>query len=373
MIASAALSVKHTPEGTDNSIGPSEANHKARSTILRGGRVGKYKGIVGGIAPCIANVALSFSGFPVVSAAAFASLFAWSSPSLAGSCDDPALSGTWVCLGAASGTSSDPSVIISTSGPLTVVTQPGFGLSTGADPALIVSSSGGVIITDENSSSITSSGGRGIDVYNDVSGDVSIPSNGSITGTDAIYIANAGAGSTTVTTSGTVTGTANHGISINNDIDTTNLTVSQTAGTIIGAVDGISTSQNGTGATRITVTGDVNGTSANGISAINAATATNITVTQAAGTITGGTDGIHSTNYGTGMTVIGVAGNLNGGSDNGIWAENFGAATDITITQAAGSAITGYTHGIRADNWGAGAISITTAGVVNQTQTGTAN
>ena len=251
--------------------------------------------------------------------------------------------------------------------------QPGFGLSTGADPALIVDSSGGISITDENASSITSSGGRSIDVYNDVSGDVSITSNGSITGTDAIYIANAGAGSTTVTTSGMVTGTTNNGISIVNYSDTMDLTVRQAAGTIIGAVDGIYTSQNGTGATTITVAGDVNGTSANGISAINAATATNITVTQTAGTITGGTDGIHSTNYGTGVTVIGVAGNVNGGSDNGIWAEAFGAATDITITQAAGSTITGYTHGIRADNWGAGAISITTAGIVNQTQTGTAN
>ena len=67
------------------------------------------------------------------------------------------------------------------------------------------------------------------------------------------------------------------------------------------------------------------------------------------------------------------AGNVDGVAENGIWAQNFSNATGITITQAAGRTITGYTHGIRADNWAAGAISITTAGIINQTQTGAAN
>nr|WP_235892045.1 autotransporter outer membrane beta-barrel domain-containing protein [[Ochrobactrum] teleogrylli] len=63
---------------------------------------------------------------------------------------------------------------------------------------------------------------------------------------------------------------------------------------------------------------------------------------------------------------------MNGVGDNGIWAANQTAATDITVTQAANSTITGYTHGIRADNYGTGAVSITTAGTINQTQAGAA-
>ncbi|MEJ5902316.1 autotransporter outer membrane beta-barrel domain-containing protein [[Ochrobactrum] teleogrylli] len=291
---------------------------------------------------------------------------------MAGNCV-PSGSGTWTCSGPASGTGSDPSVGISSSPHITIVTQPGFGLSTGADPALIVDSSGGISITDQNASSITSSGGRSIDVYNDVSGDVSITSNGSITGTDAIYIANAGAGSTSVTTSGTVTGTANHGISIDNYSDTTDLTISQTAGTITSAKDGIHTSHYGTGVTMITVAGDVNGASGSGVWAANEGAATDISVVQTVGTITGATDGIYTVNNGIGSTVIKVTGDVKGAGDNGVWANNRTTATDITITQAAGSTITGYTHGIRADNWGAGAISITTAGIVNQTQTGAFN
>lgn len=372
MISSAARLVNRPSKGLDDSLGTS-ANNLRASILARGGRVGKYKGIAGGIAPCETGFALSLSGLPVVSAAAFASLFVWSSPSLAGSCDDPTLSGRWVCSGAASGTSSDPSVIISTSGPVTVVTQPGFGLSTGADPALIVSSSGGISITDQNASSITSSGDRGIDAYNDVSGDVSITLNGSVTGTDAIYIANAGAGSTTVTTSGIVTGTTNNGISILNYGDTTDLAITQSVGTITGAGDGINTSHYGTGATTISVAGDVNGAGGNGIWADNNGTATNITITQTAGTIIGASDGIHASNNGIGATTVTVAADVNGAGDNGIWALNSSTATDITITQTAGSTITGFTHGIRADNWGIGATSITTAGIVNQTQTGAAN
>lgn len=56
-----------------------------------------------------------------------------------------------------------------------------------------------------------------------------------------------------------------------------------------------------------------------------------------------------------------------------MWALNSSSATNITITQDADSTITGYTHGIRADNWGTGAVTITTAGILNQTQTGATN
>ncbi|EXL05090.1 transporter [Brucella anthropi] len=155
---------------------------------------------------------------------------------------------------------------------------------------------------------------------NDGTGSVAITSNGRITGTEGIYVTNYGTGSTTIISSGTVTGASGDAIYASNDVNATDLIVNQTGGTISGA-----------------------------------------------------DNGIHTTHGGTGATVIGVAGEVNGARDNGIWALNSASATDITITQDADSTITGYTHGIRADNWGTGAVTITTAGIVNQTQTGATN
>ncbi len=293
-------------------------NDQYEATWLRGGRVGKYKGIAGGIAPCETGFICSLTGFSVLSAAVFASMFGWSSPSLAGDCV-PSGSDTWSCSGSASSTGSDASVSISSSSQATVITQPGFGVSTVGE-AIRVDAIGGITLTDGNASSITSSGGQGILAINDGTGSVAITSNGRITGTEGIYVTNYGTGSTTVISSGAVTGTSGDAIYATNDVNATDLIVSQTGGTISGA-----------------------------------------------------DNGIHTVHGGVGTTVIGVAGEVNGAGDNGVWALNSASATNITITQDADSTITGYTHGIRADNWGTGAVTITTAGIVNQTQTGATN
>lgn len=293
-------------------------NEQYETTWLRGGRVGKYKGIAGGIAPCETGSICSLTGFSVLSAAVFASMFGWSSPSLAGDCV-PSASDTWSCSGSASSTGSDAPVSISSPTQATVITQPGFGVSTVGE-AIRVDAIGGITLTDGNASSITSSGGQGILAINDGTGSVAITSNGRITGTEGIYVTNYGTGSTTVISSGTVTGTSGDAIYASNDVNTADLIVSQTGGTISGA-----------------------------------------------------DNGIHTVHGGVGATVIGVAGEVNGAGDNGVWALNSSSATNITITQDADSTITGYTHGIRADNWGTGAVTITTAGIVNQTQTGATN
>ncbi|WP_413775054.1 autotransporter outer membrane beta-barrel domain-containing protein [Brucella sp. JSBI001] len=245
-------------------------------------------------------------------------MFGWSSPSLAGNCV-PSGSDTWSCSGAASSTGSDAPVSISSPTQATVITQPGFGVSTVGE-AIRVDAIGGITLTDGNASSITSSGGQGILAINDGTGSVAITSNGRITGTEGIYVTNYGTGSTTVLSSGTVTGTSGDAIYASNDVNAADLIVSQTGGTISGA-----------------------------------------------------DNGIHTVHGGVGATVIGVASEVNGAGDNGVWALNSSSATNITIAQDADSTITGYTHGIRADNWGTGAVTITTAGIVNQTQTGATN
>ncbi|WP_247870423.1 autotransporter outer membrane beta-barrel domain-containing protein [Ochrobactrum sp. CGA5] len=189
-----------------------------------------------------------------------------------------------------------------------------------AGGAIRVDAIGGITLTDGNASSITSSGGQGILAINDGTGSVAITSNGALSGTEGVYVTNYGTGFTTVISSGTVTGISGDAIYANNEGNATDLIVSQTGGTISGA-----------------------------------------------------DNGIHTVHGSVGATVIAVAGDVSGALDNGIWALNSASATDITITQGADSTITGYTHGIRADNWGTGAVTITTAGIVNQTQTGATN
>src|SRR5690606_30279658 len=72
-----------------------------------------------------------------------------------------------------------------------------------------------------------------------------------------------------------------------------------------------------------------------------------------------------------GSNKVMVAGNVtnNGAAYAAIFAYNDPAATDVIIEQTAGT-ITGVSHGIRVDNYGTGSTSITTAGTVTQTLTG---
>ncbi|MET3646012.1 outer membrane autotransporter protein [Phyllobacterium ifriqiyense] len=94
---------------------------------------------------------------------------------------------------------------------------------------------------------------------------------------------------------------------------------------------------------------------------------------QSGSTITGSSTGIYSTLSTSGTLDMTISGDINGNGDAAIWAVNNSPATDVSVTQTAGSVITGFSHGIRVDNYGTGAASITTAGVVNQTQTGATN
>ena len=68
-----------------------------------------------------------------------------------------------------------------------------------------------------------------------------------------------------------------------------------------------------------------------------------------------------------------IAGDVIGGGDAAVWATNNALAGNITVTQAAGSIIEGFSIGIRAENYGVGSTSVTTAGIVNQIQTGASN
>lgn len=100
-------------------------------------------------------------------------------------------------------------------------------------------------------------------------------------------------------------------------------------------------------------------------------TGKSLTITQAAGsTVTGSVNyGIQAVNNGTGATNISIAGNVTGGNNDGVFFQNTSNDNgDLTITQAAGSTITGSNEnggcGIRANNIGNGAVYISVAGNV---------
>ena len=101
---------------------------------------------------------------------------------------------------------------------------------------------------------------------------------------------------------------------------------------ITGFVNGIYAGNTGTGATSITSTGSVTGTTYRGIYAFNLLSTTNLTISTAA--VTGQTDGIFASSSGKGATSIISTGAVTGTTGSGIDARKF-SGTDLTISTAA--------------------------------------
>ncbi len=179
----------------------------------------------------------------------------------------------------------------------------------------------------------------------------------SITGfISGIVAANTGTGATTITTTGAVTGTTDRGMYARNDFNATDLTISTAA--VSGTV-GLRATNYGTGATSITSTGTVTGTYGYGLFAYNGSSATDLTISTAA--VTGETYGIVARNAGKGAMSITSSGTVTAAAENGINARNFAYTSNLTISTAA---VTGGAYGISAINYGSGATSITSSGTV---------
>lgn len=196
----------------------------------------------------------------------------------------------------------------------------------------------------------------------------------SITGaTTGISARKYGAGSNTVTVAGDVTGNDNYGIFAYNDAAAGSVSVEQTAGTITGVSHGIRVDNYGTGSASITSAGTVTQTAADnvgaywdtyGVYAYNASSATDITLTQTSGTVSGHYYGIFGNNQGTGSVTIISAGNVNStGNGAGLAGLNSSNGKDVRISQTAGT-ITANGSGINANNRGAGSTHVTTAGTI---------
>lgn len=177
-----------------------------------------------------------------------------------------------------------------------------------------------------------------------------------------IWAGNSGTGATSVTATGQVTGTNAYGIFATNGSTATSLTV--TAASVTGDISGIYTVNQGSGATSVTATGQVTAIAVNsvGISVTNHSTATDLTVNAAS--VTGDIFGVFAFNHGSGATSVTATGPVIGTSGYGIGAYNDSGATSLTVNAAG---VSGNLYGIWAENLGSGAASVTTTGPVTAT------
>lgn len=176
-------------------------------------------------------------------------------------------------------------------------------------------------------------------------------------GSDGINVHNDSSGAISITASGQVTGTADHGIYAYNGAGTD---IAIQAASVTGGTHGIyAKNYYGTGAVSITASGDVTGQSRAGIYAYNYVDGTSLTIQVA--TVSGARIGIYAGNDGTGALSITATGQVTGTSSEGIWADNSSYGTDLTIQAASAM---GGRNGIRANQDGSGALSITATGAV---------
>ena len=201
-------------------------------------------------------------------------------------------------------------------------------------------------------------------------GSIAVTSGGTISGgANGIDATNYGTGNTSITTTGTVTGTSSIGIyAINNNSSAGYLNVS--AATVTGYYNGIYAENDGTGDTSVSASGLVTGTNGDGINIKNTTNNTGeLNVTSA--NVTGTTNGIEATNNGIGNTIIDSTGGTVTGTNNvGIYAlgaNNGGVGGgNVTINAAA---VNGGVTGISAENDGTGDVSVTATGTVTGTTT----
>ena len=248
---------------------------------------------------------------------------------------------------------------------------------TAANPPFVVSPNGVALdglghirFTDNNASSITNTGGAGLDVRSNgndpatsTSGAVTIISNGTIVGsTDGIYSLNQGTGSLSITLDGTVTGEAADGVEAINSSNGANFEVAiGAASSVTGSSDGLDLENEGKGHLKVTVTGDVTGENGTGIEADN--NGTYLAITTGANSVVKGFEyGIEADNDGSGNLDILIRGQVIGETYDGILAANEGNA--LSVTTEAQSDIQGFNNGIKAENTGSGDLTVTTHGAV---------
>ena len=218
---------------------------------------------------------------------------------------------------------------------------------------------GGVHITSTGTVKAASGVGFSVTNSNEMGG-VTIDANNISAVGEGIWVLNLGA-DTIINTTGNIEAeyTAIHIVQTHSGLNTVgNIEINEKSGSITGGTNGIDVTNYGLGSITIKVDGDVVGTAGDGIliaQNVNGVhTAENITITQTAGTITGGINGINALNDGTGRTTITVAGVVTGGTGAGINTSDSGMTSPpidhfATVTLNSG-AVVSSTSGVAITN-----------------------
>ena len=275
------------------------------------------------------------------------------------------------------GTSDDTQTIaadnadVTAEGPLAIDTT-GPGGSGGN--AITITGDGAISFTDGAGGNATlTSSATGLEVFSGgdaggTAGSLTIDTAATITGGGyGINASNYGSGATSVTVNGDVTATDAYGagISARALISSSELNVTTGAGsTVSGGAAGIFAFNSGTGATTVTANGDVAGAYGVGIFAQNVGAATDLTIATGAGSAVSGVVGIVARNFGIGATTVTVGGEVSSTGAYGVSVENGASATGLTVTTAAGSRVEANVAAIRTRNGGTGATTITAYGDV---------
>ncbi|MGJ4860734.1 autotransporter outer membrane beta-barrel domain-containing protein [Labrys sp. La1] len=165
-------------------------------------------------------------------------------------------------------------------------------------------------------------------------------------GLRGIYLNNAGTGDVTIKSTGSLTGTAWDGIRVDGNANANNMTIDVNDAT--GGNVGVLVAGTGTGTTDIKVAGTATGTAVSGIRVIGSVNSGNLNITS--NNASGGDDGIYTEYYGKGTTTITTTGLTEGGV-HGIHALSTGQAIEInnsgTVRNKSGLATDGaiFTNG----------------------------
>ncbi|PVY61424.1 outer membrane autotransporter protein [Pusillimonas noertemannii] len=232
-----------------------------------------------------------------------------------------------------------------------VVIEQAAGTITGISHGIRVDNYGTGSTSVTTAGTVTQTGSTGWDTYGVYAYNAPSASDISLTQTSGavsghyfgIYGNNQGSGSIAISVAGDVTATGRAGVAGYNGNAAKDVRISQTAGTITANDTGIHANNGGTGSTHITTSGIIIA-SGSGIFADNGSNASDLSVTQTAGTITGGIYGIEARNGGSGVTSVAVNGEVSGGMGAGIRiASAYGATVDIastaTVSASSGLAI----------------------------------
>jgi outer membrane autotransporter protein len=360
------------------------AQSQKSTSVLRGGRLIKWKGKVASLSPSLEQLvtsvspvalmqALSIGTKKAAGAAALSSagLIVITSVANAACVEGP--EAIYVCSTDETTTQSltggDQEILdVSLGSGLTFDTTN----STGA--AFDLQAEGGIRFT--NNYADTSISGKTVGLYlfmdspqEGNSGAITITTAGDVNGSDAgIRAQNNGSGALSITSTGQVTaiseiGSRGTGIDAYNSSSGTDLTITTTA-EVKGRGTGIQAQNNGSDALSITSTGQVTGEIHEGIDAYNSSSGTDLTITTTA-EVKGRGAGIQAQNNGSGALSITSTGQVTSTNNYmegaGIDADNSSSGTDLTISSAA---VTSFYYGIQAQNNGSGALSITSTGQV---------